>query len=107
MQENGVMGNVGTSLVFNTDSTVIVYKGVAIDTTVIINPYIFAYGNYEYKEINKMSSTISLNATKEDGSSYTYVGQYNKKKGLMILNIPDSKLKETFILNPDAKINIK
>ena len=57
--------------------------------------------------MNKKSSRISLYATKRDGSPYTYVGQYNKKEGLMILNEPDSKLKETFIMNPDAKVNIK
>ena len=31
MQENGVMGNVGTSLIFENDSIVSVYKGVSID----------------------------------------------------------------------------
>lgn len=107
MQENGVMCNVGTSLVFNTDSTVVVYKGVSIDSTVIVSPYIFAYGRYQYKKLNGDNMQVSLSATKRDGTSYDYTGEYNKKDGLMILNMPDSKMKETYIWNPEAKVTIK
>lgn len=107
MQENGVMGNVGTSLVFNTDSTVVVYKGVSIDTTVVISPYIYAYGKYIYSKIDRKNSQVSLSATTKDGSPYVYTGEYNKKEGLMILNKPDSKLKETYFWNPEAKIYVK
>ena len=107
MQDNGVMGNVGTSLVFNTDSTVVVYKGVSIDTTVVIAPYIYAYGKYQYNKIDKRNMQVSLSATTRDGSSYVYSGEYNKKNGLMILNVPNSKMKETYIWNPEAKIYIK
>ena len=107
MQENGVMGNVGTSLVFNTDSTVVVYKGVSIDTTVVISPYIYAYGKYIYSKIDRKNSQVSLSATTKDGSPYVYTGEYNKKDGLMILNKPDSKLKETYFWNPEAKIYVK
>ena len=107
MQENGVMGNVGTSLVFNTDSTVVVYKGVSIDTTVVISPYIYAYGKYIYSQIDRKNSQVSLSATTKDGSPYVYTGEYNKKDGLMILNKPDSKLKETYFWNPEAKIYVK
>lgn len=107
MQENGVMGNVGTSLVFNTDSTVVVYKGVSIDTTVVISPYIYAYGKYIYSKIDRKNSQVSLSATTKDGSPYVYTGEYNKKNGLMILNKPDSKLKETYFWNPEAKIYVK
>ncbi len=107
MQENGVIGNVGTSLVFNTDSTVVVYKGVSIDTTVVISPYIYAYGKYIYSKIDRKNSQVSLSATTKDGSPYVYTGEYNKKDGLMILNKPDSKLKETYFWNPEAKIYVK
>ncbi len=107
MQENGVMGNVGTSLVFNTDSTVVVYKGVSIDTTVIVPPYIFAYGQYQYKKSNNGQMQITVTATKRDGSPYVYNGEYNKKKGIMMLRTPNSKLQETYILNPDAKFKVK
>lgn len=107
MQENGVMGNVGTSLVFNTDSTVVVYKGVSIDTTIVISPYIYAYGKYIYNKIDRKNSQVSLSATTKDGSPYVYTGEYNKKEGLMILNKPDSKLKETYFWNPEAKIYVK
>ena len=101
------MGNVGTSLVFNTDSTVVVYKGVSIDTTVVISPYIYAYGKYIYSQIDRKNSQVSLSATTKDGSPYVYTGEYNKKDGLMILNKPDSKLKETYFWNPEAKIYVK
>ena len=107
MQENGVMGNVGTSLVFNTDSTVVVYKGVSIDTTVIVSPYIFAYGQYQYKKLNGGKMQITVTATKRDGSPYVYNGEYNRKKGIMMLCTPNSRLQETYILNPDVKFNVK
>ena len=107
MQENGVMGNVGTSLVFNTDNTVVVYKGVSIDTNVIVSPFIFAYGTYHYEKLNGRNMKISVSATKGDGSPYVYTGQYNKKEGLMRLNLPNSELKETYIWDPKAKINYK
>ena len=99
------MGNVGTSLVFNTDSTVVVYKGVSIDTTVVVSPYIFAYGKYQYKKEKGDKIKVSLSATKRDGSPYIYSGEYDKKKGWMILNKPDSRLKETYTYNPDAKVD--
>ena len=104
MQENGVMGNVGTSLIFENDSIVSVYKGVSIDTTVILKPTLFAYGKYKYEKVNGRNMNISLNATTRDGSPYTYIGTYNKKSGLMLLNVPDSKMKETYIWNPKAKV---
>lgn len=107
MQENGVMGNVGTSLVFNTDSTVVVYKGVSIDTNVVVTPFIFAYGKYQHEKLNGRNMKISISATKGDGTPYIYTGQYNKKKGLMRLNLPNSELKETYIWNPKAIINFK
>lgn len=107
MQGNGVMGNVGTSLVFNTDSTVVVYKGVSVDTNVVVSPYIYAYGKYQYNKIDKRNTHISLSATTRDGSPYKYTGEYNKKNGLMILNVPNSKMKVTFIWNPDAKLYVK
>ena len=107
MQENGVMGNVGTSLVFNTDSTVVVYKGVSIDTNVIVAPFIFAYGTYQYEKLNGRNMKISVSATKGDGTPYVYTGQYNKKEGLMRINLPNSELKETYIWDPKAKINYK
>ena len=107
MQENGVMGNVGTSLVFNTDSTIVVYKGVSIDTTVIVSPYIFAYGKYHNKKLDDGKRQITITATKRDGSPYVYNGEYNKKKGLMMLCAPNSKLQETYILNSEAKFNVK
>ena len=103
MQENGVMGNVGTSLIFNTDSTVVVYKGVSIDTNVIVAPFIFAYGTYQYEKIDGHDMKISVSAITKDGNPYVYTGQYNKKEGLMRLNKPNSELKETYIWNPDAK----
>lgn len=101
------MGNVGTSLVFNTDNTVVVYKGVSIDTTVVVSPYIFAYGQYQYKKLNDGNNRITVTATKRDGSPYVYSGEYNKKKGIMMLCTPNSKLKETYILNPEAKNKVK
>ena len=107
MQEDGIMGNVGTSLVFNTDSTVVVYKGVSIDTNVIVAPFIFAYGTYQYEKINGRDMKISVSAIKKDGSPYVYSGQYNKKEGLMRLNTPNSELKETYIWNPNVKPNLK
>lgn len=103
MQENGVMGNVGTSLIFENDSTVSVYKGVSIDTTVIVKPYLFAYGQYKCEKVDKHNMSISLVATKRDGSPFSYVGSYNKKNGIMMLNIPESKLKVTYIWNPNVK----
>ena len=107
MRENGVTGNVGTSLVFDTDSTFFVYKGISIDTSIVVPPYVFAYGKYEYKKIDGKNMKISLSAIKKDGSPYIYTGEYNKKKELMILNVPGSKMKETYIWNPEAKVNIK
>lgn len=107
MQENGVMCNVGTSLVFNTDTTVVVYKGVSIDTTVVISPYIFAYGGYLCQKKEDHEIEVKISATKSDKSPLLYSGKYNKKKGIMFLNIPDSELKETYIWNPDAKLDVK
>ncbi len=107
MQENGVYGNVGTSLVFNTDSTVVVYRGVSIDTTVVVPPFVFAYGKYQYENIEGSNMRISLFATQKDGSPYIYSGEYNKKDGLMYLSVPNSKLKETYIWNPNAKVKFK
>lgn len=107
MQENGVMGNVGTSLVFNTDSTVVVYKGVSIDTTIVLSPYVFAYGTYQYTKGNENNMNVSVSVTKSDGTPYVYTGEYNKKSGVMILRTPNSQLKETFIWNPKAKVHIE
>ena len=104
MQENSVMGNVGTSFVFDTDSTIIVYKGVSIDTTVIVPPYIFAYGKYQCEKTSGKNMRISVSATKRDGSPYIYTGEYNKKDGMIVLNTLNSELKETFVRNPDARV---
>lgn len=104
-QEKGVMSNVGTSLVFTTDSTVVVYKGVSIDSTVVISPYIFACGGYQCQKKDGREIGVEISATKIDKTPLLYSGKYNKKKGVMILNTPDSQLKETYIWNPDAKLD--
>jgi uncharacterized lipoprotein YajG len=107
MQGNGVIGDVGTSLVFINDSTIAVYKGVSIDTTVVISPYIFAVGKYQCEDGTNSKIQVSVSATKRDGNPYTYTGEYNKKNGVMLLNIPNSKMKETYIWDSKAKISLK
>ena len=103
MEENGVVCNVGTSLFFDTDSTVAVYKGVAIDTTTVIPPFVFAHGKYWVGKKAGRDMNVTLTATKRDGMPLTYHGVYNKKNKMMLMSVPDSRLKETYFWNPKAK----
>ena len=107
MGENGVTGNVGTSLVFETDSTLVAYKGVQLDTTVVLKPFVYAYGNYQCKKMKGRKTQVSIAATTKDGTPFEYSGTFNKKKGMMILDIPKSTMKETYLRNPKAKLEKK
>lgn len=98
----GVMTTIGTSMYFNSDSTVVLYKSASLDTIVLYEPFLYAQGNYELAKDKKGQTNIRLNTKKSDGSPYVFEGTYNKRTGLMILNQPDSKKKFTYVL--DKKI---
>lgn len=99
----GVIGIVGTTLVFNTDSTIIVYKGVSEDTIVYAEPFVYALGTYQIQK-EKDTNRVTLNATKRGGEPYVYTGTYDKKIGVMIFDVPNSTTKETYVRNPKVKV---
>lgn len=94
-----IMTTIGSSMYFNSDSTVVLYKSASLDTIVLYEPFLYAHGNYELAKDKKGQTNIHLNMNKLDGSSYIFEGVYNKKTGLMILNQPDSKKKFTYVLD--------
>lgn len=107
MQDKGIMGNVGTTLYFNTDSTFVAYKGVSIDTTVVLPPFVYVCGKYKCEKNGGRNMRVFIKGTTREGAIYQYDGTYNKKTGVMVFDIPKSNMKETYLWNPKAKIIIQ
>lgn len=73
-EKDGQQGNIITSLYFTSDSSVVVYKSVLIDTVLVVKPFKYAQG--EYQILNKSKKDLKIKIIGDDiqGQSITYEG---------------------------------
>lgn len=85
-ENNGQEGTLVTSLYFTSSEQVDIYNSVIVDTTIIIEPFLYATGKYETEQGDKVN-TISINAKSIDKNKryITYTGYY-KKDDLFLIN---------------------
>ena len=103
----GTTNTIGTTLYFDTDSTLVIYKGVAKDTMVVAKPFVYALGEYKIAKEDKNSYSVTFSAQNIDGDEIKYAGTYNKKEKLMRLHLPESEVLHTYLWIPKGKIKVK
>lgn len=103
VNNNGVWGNVVSSMWFEKDSFY-VFNGVAVNDTVAIQPYMYAIGRYAYKKTQKNNYQIELEGKTVDGSIYKLNGHIKKKELVMRLSAPNQTTNETYICDPSIKL---
>lgn len=103
----GTTNTIGTTLYFDTDSTLVIFKGVAKDTTVVAKPFVYALGEYQITKEDKNSYSVTFSAQNIDGGEIKYAGTYNKKEKLMRLHLPESEVLHTYLWIPKGKIKVK
>ena len=88
VEEDGVKGNVVTSLYFMTDSTVNIYKSVIVDTNIVVDPFFFANGFYKTSGNPKKEANIEINAKTTEGQStdLKFKGFFRKDKAIVIVS---------------------
>ena len=105
VNNEGTWGTVVTSMWFGSDS-VYTFNGVAVDDSVVVPPYLYAAGTYSCKKVAKNVYQIELNGRTNVGKTYQYSGLMNKKELVMRLSVPGQQTNETFICDPDVKLQI-
>jgi hypothetical protein len=95
-ENNGVKGNMVTSLYFMSDSIVDIYSSVLVDTTLLVKPFKHATGTYSIA-----GNKISVTAVTLSKETVKYSGAY--QKDALILVSQDSIIK-AYAKIPDVKL---
>jgi asparagine N-glycosylation enzyme membrane subunit Stt3 len=85
-ENNGVKGNVVTSLCFISGNAVDIYSSVLVDTTLVVKPFKYATGAYSITGNPKEQAKISIEAVTLQKETVKYNGVFHKAEAMVLIS---------------------
>ena len=102
IENEGVKGNVVTSLYFMTDTNVDFYASVIVDSTVIVHPYMMSRGTYSTSGKPRKEAQISITAVDMQNETVKYNGAFRKTDGMFLMS--HDSIVRAYNFFPNAKL---